>query len=49
MKTPPDAAGSAKEAEAQKLADRLSAKYGDCDVELYYGGQPIYYYIVSVE
>ncbi len=38
-----------KEAEAQKLADRLSEKYGDCDVELYFGGQPIYYYIVSVE
>lgn len=35
------------------LAEQLKAdvlkKYPKCDVELQYGGQPIYYYIVSVE
>ena len=24
-------------------------KYPDCEVEVNYGGQPIYYYIISVE
>ena len=38
-----------KEEDAKKLSDELSRKYSDCDVELYFGGQPIYYYIVSVE
>ena len=23
--------------------------YPDCDVEIYSGGQPIYYYVVSIE
>ena len=27
----------------------LAEKYPECDVEIYYGGQPIYYYIVSLE
>ena len=34
---------------AQELADTVEEKYPDCDVELQFGGQPIYYYIVSVE
>ena len=37
------------DADAQKLADRLTDKYPQCDVELYNGSQPIYYYIISVE
>lgn len=37
------------EDEAQALADRLSQQYPDCDVEVNSGGQPIYYYIISVE
>ncbi len=37
------------EEDAKKVSDELSRKYSDCDVELYFGGQPIYYYIVSVE
>ena len=28
---------------------KLAAKYPECDVEVYYGGQDIYYYIVSLE
>ena len=32
-----------------KLEEKLTAKYTDCDFEFQYGGQPIYYYVVSVE
>ncbi len=35
--------------DAQVICDELSAKYPDCDVELQFGGQPIYYYVISVE
>ena len=38
-----------EEAEAQKLADALAKQYKGLDVELYQGGQPVYYYILSVE
>ena len=37
------------EDDAQKLAGRVEEAYPDVDVQCYYGGQPIYYYIVSVE
>lgn len=37
------------EEDAQTLADAVEEKYPDCDIELQSGGQPIYYYIVSVE
>ncbi|MBQ7679744.1 MAG: DAK2 domain-containing protein [Butyrivibrio sp.] len=37
------------EAEAEELQERISKTYPSCDVELQYGGQPIYYYIVSAE
>ena len=37
------------EEHAQKLAGRVEEAYPDVDVQCYYGGQPIYYYIVSVE
>lgn len=35
--------------EAQALLDKVQEEFGDCDVELHSGGQPIYYYIMSVE
>ncbi len=38
-----------KEEEAEALRGRLEELYPDCDVELNFGGQPIYYYIISVE
>lgn len=38
-----------KEEDAQEFADYVETAYGDCDVEFNYGGQPIYYYILSVE
>ena len=37
------------EEDAQKLCDALAEKYDDCDVELQYGGQPLYYYLIAVE
>lgn len=38
-----------KEEDAQELVDYIEETYSDCDVEFNYGGQPIYYYIISVE
>ena len=37
------------EEDATALSEEIEEKYPDLDVELQYGGQPIYYYIVSVE
>ena len=37
------------EQEAEALQAKLIEKYPECDVEIYYGGQDIYYYIVSLE
>ena len=37
------------EEEAQTLCKEVEQKYSGCDIELQYGGQPIYYYIVSAE
>ena len=35
--------------DAEKLRETAESRYPGCDVELQYGGQPIYYYIVSAE
>lgn len=37
------------EADANKLLTELEEIYVECDIEMNYGGQPIYYYIISVE
>lgn len=37
------------EEQAQRLADQVQAEYNGCDVELQFGGQPIYSYIISAE
>ncbi len=37
------------EEDAAALQEKVAAQYPSCDVELQYGGQPIYYYIVSAE
>ena len=37
------------EKDAEVLRDRILSYYPQCDVELQYGGQPIYYYVVSAE
>lgn len=38
-----------KEEDAEALAEEIMASYPDLDVEVHYGGQPIYYYVLSVE
>jgi hypothetical protein len=38
---------SAQDAEA--IADFVSSRYPDVEVEVHFGGQPLYYYIISVE
>ena len=35
--------------DAERLAETIGEKYSDADVDLHSGGQPIYYYVVSVE
>lgn len=36
-------------AEAEVLIEKIGAQHGDLDLELHYGGQPLYYYVISVE
>lgn len=38
-----------KEEDAVKLQEAIMEKYPDCDVDIHYGGQPIYYYYISLE
>lgn len=38
-----------REEEANTLAESLASKYPDCEVTAAFGGQPVYYYIVSLE
>jgi hypothetical protein len=38
-----------EEAQAEALAARVAEAYPDCDVDCHYGGQPVYYYMVSLE
>lgn len=38
-----------KEDEAEKLRDILEERYEDIDIELLFGGQPLYYYVFSLE
>ncbi len=35
--------------DAERLVSKLTEEYGDLDISLCYGGQPVYYYIISVE
>ncbi len=37
------------EAEASALQAKVEKSYGGCDVNVYNGGQPLYYYYISVE
>ena len=38
-----------KEEEANAIAADITKKYRMCDVDVHYGGQPLYYFIVSLE
>lgn len=35
--------------DAEDLRDKLSEEYPNMDIEVTYGGQPLYYYIISIE
>jgi len=37
------------EEKASELSSQLEYKYPELDIEIYYGGQPLYYYIFSIE
>ena len=37
------------EKDAQTLTGEIADEFGDCDVEMHSGGQPLYYYLISVE
>ena len=37
------------EEDAIKLQETIMEKYPECDVEIHYGGQPIYYYYIAME
>lgn len=38
-----------KEEDAQALLDKAKEAFPDLEIELQNGGQPIYYYMISVE
>ena len=35
--------------QAEEIASYIEDSYPDLDIEMHYGGQPLYYYIISVE
>ncbi len=37
------------EEECESLAAKVAEEFPDCDVDYHYGGQPVYYYMVSLE
>lgn len=37
------------EDEANALVEKVSETFPECDVDVHYGGQPVYYYMVSLE
>lgn len=37
------------EKDAEEIASRIADQYPDVDVEVHFGGQPVYYYLLSVE
>ena len=37
------------EADAEQVRDSLQAKYDGVDITMINGGQPVYYYIISIE
>ena len=38
-----------KEEDAETLCAKVAAQYPDCDVDYHSGGQPVYYYLLSLE
>ena len=40
---------SVKEEEAQALCEKLQQKYTNCEISAVCGGQPVYYYLISMQ
>lgn len=38
-----------KEEQAKALADKVAEKFPECEVDYHFGGQPVYYYVFSLE
>ena len=38
-----------KKEDAEALSEEIADMFPDCDVEVHSGGQPLYYYLLSVE
>ena len=38
-----------EEADCEALAAKVAEEFPDCDVDFHYGGQPVYYYLLSLE
>ncbi|MBQ7370055.1 MAG: DAK2 domain-containing protein [Clostridia bacterium] len=38
-----------KQEDAEALCDKIAETYPDCDVDFHSGGQPVYYYVISLE
>lgn len=38
-----------REEEANNLCEKLASKYPNCEVNVIFGGQPVYYYLISLE
>ncbi len=38
-----------EEEQCEEFAKKVAAEFPDCDVDYHYGGQPVYYYMVSLE
>ena len=43
------AGADVSEEDAEALVEKIQEAYPDCEVELNIGGQPVYYYLLSVE
>ena len=37
------------EDDAKALAEKVAEEFPDCDVDYHFGGQPVYYYLLSLE
>ena len=41
--------GSVKEEDAERFLEDAREQFSSCEIELHFGGQPVYYYLISVE
>lgn len=41
--------GSVKEEDAERFLEDAREQFSGCEIELHFGGQPVYYYLISVE